>query len=279
MALGPSRGRRTAPWHFHRSASIQPDNRWASVDHHDFGVPTDVRLAPFKSSDDERIGRLLVLLRHRAGLTQRALAASAGVPRQDVLRVEAGLAGSLPLDRLRRTFEAVGGRARLGVWWNGAAADRLLDERHAGLVERAVAVLDRRGWTTLIEASFSEYGERGSIDILGARQAELAVAICEIKSDFGSLEETNRIFDAKARLVPKIAADRFGWRPEVVGRILIVPSTDAVRRVITRHERTMASSYPARSHEVRAWLRKPTTPLRGIWFLSEVPNRDSVNAA
>jgi hypothetical protein len=33
-------------------------------------------------------------------------------------------------------FDAVGGRAKLTAYWNGAAADWLLDERHAALVER-----------------------------------------------------------------------------------------------------------------------------------------------
>jgi hypothetical protein len=231
------------------------------------------------SIEDERAGRLLREIRHRTGATQRELGLRGGVPRRDVIGIEAGRAGSVVLGRVRAAFEAAGARARLTVWWGGAAADRLLDERHASLVERAVAILRRRGWITVVEASFSEYGERGSIDLLGAKPAELAIALCEIKSAFGSLEETNRVLDVKERLLPKIVEDRFGWRPKFVGRILIVPSTDSVRRIVARHEETMASTYPARSHEVRAWLRAPTRPLRGIWFLSEVAERNRVEAA
>jgi transcriptional regulator with XRE-family HTH domain len=122
-----------------------------------------------RSAEDERAGRLLREIRHRAGITQRELAARAGVPRRDVILVEGGNGGSISLDRARATFEAAGARFRIAIWWGGAAADRLLDERHAALVERAVAVLRRRGWNTVVEASFSEYGERGSIDLLGAR--------------------------------------------------------------------------------------------------------------
>ena len=229
--------------------------------------------------EDERAGRLLREIRRRAGITQRELATRAGVPRRDVILVEGGKGGTISLDRARATFEAAGARIRIAIWWGGAAADRLLDERHAALVERAVAVLHRRGWNTVVEASFSEFGERGSIDLLGARSGDRAIALCEIKSEFGSLEETNRVLDVKERLLPKIAEDRFGWRPIVVGRILIVPSTDAVRRVVARHEQTMASTYPARSQEVRAWLRAPTRPLRGIWFLSEVPEPNRAAAA
>ncbi|HLX35233.1 MAG TPA: hypothetical protein VKR30_08325 [Candidatus Limnocylindrales bacterium] len=225
--------------------------------------------------EDERLGRLLRLLRRRFGTTQAALAARAEVPRLDIIRVEAGRAGAIRLDRLRRIFDAGGARGRWHVVWNGAAADRLLDERHAALVERAVTVLQRRGWTTAPEVSFAEFGERGSIDILAARPARRAIAVVEVKSDLGSIEETNRVLDAKERLSPRLALARFGWQPAVVGRLLVLPDEDRLRRLVARHERTMSAVYPARGPAVRAWLRTPGHPLRGIWFLSEVRYPDA----
>ena len=225
-------------------------------------------------SEDERLGRLLRLIRHRERITQRALAARARVPREDVIAVEAGGAGKIRLDRTRRMFEAVGGRARLTAWWNGAAADRLLDERHATLLERGVAAYRRRAWDPAVEVSFAEYGERGSIDILAARVAFRAIAVTEVKAEVGSMEEMNRVLDVKERLAPKVAAARFGWRPTVVGRILILPGTSAMRRLVARHASTMDSIYPARTHEVRAWLHAPSRPIRGIWFMSEVGGDD-----
>jgi transcriptional regulator with XRE-family HTH domain len=224
--------------------------------------------------DDDRAGRLLVLLRRRAHVTQVELAARAAVPRLDIIRVEAGAAGSIRLDRLRWIFEAAGARGRFGLWWNGAAADRLLDERHATLVERAVVALERRGWTAAVEVSFAEFGERGSFDILAARQSRRAIAVVEVKSDLGSIEETNRVLDAKERLAPRLAAARFGWRPEIVGRLLVLPDEDRLRRLVARHDRTMAAVYPARGRQVRAWLRTPDQALRGIWFLSDVRHPD-----
>ncbi len=188
--------------------------------------------------------------------------------------IEAGRAGDVALDRVRRAFAAAGGRARVTAWWNGASADRLLDARHAQLVEGALSVFRKRGWQTEVEVTFSEFGERGSIDILGMHPVARALAVCEAKSDLGSLEETNRILDAKVRLAPRIAVDRFGWRPLVVGRLLILPSESSVRRVIARHSLTMASAYPGWGREVRAWLRRPEGPIRGLWFLSEVRDRD-----
>ena len=220
--------------------------------------------------DDWRIGRLLRLMRRRSELTQEQLSEAAEVPVREIIRVERGEVGLVSVDRTRRLFLAAGGRARLGTWYNGASADRLLDERHAALVEQAAAVLVRRGWRALSEATFSEYGERGSIDLFAAYPQLQAVAVCEIKSDIGSLEEMNRVFDIKVRLAPKLAGDRFGFRPAAIGRILILPEDRTVRRVIDSHVRTLATLYPARSREVRAWLRQPDQSIGGIWFLSEM---------
>jgi transcriptional regulator with XRE-family HTH domain len=175
------------------------------------------------SSDDGRLGVLLRAIRRRTNQRQADLAAGARVPRRDVQRIESGRAGEVRLDRVRRTFEAAGGRLSVGAWWRGAAADRLLDERHAALVERTLAVFRRRGWLAEVEVSFSEFGERGSIDILAGHRAAEAIAVAEVKASMGSLEELNRSLDVKVRLGPGIARARFGWTPRLVGRVLIVP--------------------------------------------------------
>jgi hypothetical protein len=127
----------------------------------------------------------------------------------------------------------------------------------------------RWSWETTIELTFSEYGERGSIDIFGHRRSARAVAVCEVKSTFGALEELNRSLDVKVRLAPKLCRDRFGWTPDHVARLLIVPEVSSVRRVVAAHRATMDSLYPARSREVRNWLRRPVGSIAGIWFLSD----------
>jgi transcriptional regulator with XRE-family HTH domain len=227
------------------------------------------------AADDERLGLLLRTIRRQSAQTQEQLAAAAGVPVRDLMNVEAGRVGEVRLDRVRRLFSSAGGQARLTAWWNGAAADRLLDARHAALVERAAQILIRRGWQTAVEATFSEYGERGSIDLLGLYPRHRAVAVCEVKSSIGSLEETNRMLDVKVRLIPKLTWERFGWRPTHVGRLLVLPDDSTIRRTVTRHAATMDSLYPARSRDVRAWLHHPDQPIRGIWFLSEPQDRQT----
>ena len=222
-------------------------------------------------AEDERIGQLLKAMRRSNQLTQEKLSVVAGVPVRDIIAVEDGRAGAVELARLRRLFRAAGGNARLGVWFNGAAADRLVDAQHAALVERGATVFQRYGWANHVEVTFSEFGERGSIDLLSLHRERAAVAVCEFKSAFGSLEDTNRTLDVKERLAVKIVPERFGWRPRCIARLLIVPEDSTVRRVVTRHSVTMHSLYPARGRQIRAWIRRPDGPLRGLWFLSELP--------
>lgn len=226
--------------------------------------------------DDERLAQLLRLLRRRLNLSQRELARLSRVPRGDILRIEAAAGGSVRIDRVRRVIETVGGRARLAVWWNGAAADRLLDQRHARVLERAIAVIRSRTFVTASEVTFSEFGERGSIDLLAGQAASRCALVGEVKSALGSLEETNRMLDVKERLAPKLVKATFGWTPQSVSRVLILPDDRTIRRVVDEHAATMAAVYPARSREFRAWLRQPSGRISAIWFLSEVPNRDRI---
>ena len=228
------------------------------------------------NADDQRLGELFRLLRHQSELTQEALATATSIPVRDIHRLETGRAGELVLARITRLFAELDARARVAVWWHGAAADRLLDERHASIVERGARLFAQRAWETAIEITFSEYGERGSIDIFAQRRDLGAVAVCEVKGSFGSLEELNRTLDVKVRLAPKICRDRFGWSPTHVGRLLILPDVTTMRRVVAEHRQTMDAIYPARSREVRAWVRQPNRALSGIWFLSNPRTARSV---
>ena len=228
------------------------------------------------AADDERLGQLLKLLRRRQHLAQVRLALLAAVPRQVVMTIEDGRVGEVSLDRIRHIFDALGGRARLTAWYNGAVADRLLDERHAGITERSMVVIQRREFVTASEVTFSEYGERGSIDILAGHETTHAGLVGEVKATIGSLEETNRQLDVKCRLAPKIFETTFGWRPRFISRVLIVPNDRTVRRIIDAHAATMRAVYPASSREFRAWLHSPTAPISAIWFVSEVADGDRI---
>jgi hypothetical protein len=180
------------------------------------------------------------------------------------------MVGHLRFDDIRDHFAQLGARARIVVTWNGAGLDRLLDARHAHLVDNGIRVIGGFGWTNLTEVTFSEYGERGSIDIFSANSDASAVLVGEIKTDWGAMEETLRRLDVKARLAPKLAVDAFGFRPMLVGRVLILPEESTARRIAAKHSETLGVALPDRGRAIRSWLRTPAGPLRGLWFLSDV---------
>lgn len=226
--------------------------------------------------DDARLGQLFKALRRATSLRQEEIALATEVPVRDIRRLESGDVEDVLYGRVRRLFAEVDARARISVWWRGAAADRLLDQEHATLGERAATFMARYGWETPLEVTFSEFGERGSIDIFGQRREYQAVAVCEVKSAFGSLEELNRTLDMKVRLAPKLCRDRYGWTPTVVARLLIVPEASTIRRVVASHSQTMRTLYPARGREIHRWLRQPNHSIAGIWFLSDPRNTPTV---
>jgi hypothetical protein len=218
--------------------------------------------------DAHRLGRLHRLLRQRAGLTQAEVAATAGVARWKIVRLEAGLAGQLRIDDVDSCFAAIGGRLDVRGWYNGAAGDRLLDEVHARVGGRKREVLTPYGWLVQAEVSFSEYGERGSIDLLAYHPPTRALLVDEIKSEIGSVEGLLRPFDIKCRLAPKIARERFGWQPQLLGRMLVLPEERSVRRTVERHAGLLYGALPARSRALRSWVARPTGNIAGIWFLT-----------
>lgn len=218
--------------------------------------------------DDRRLARASRMLRRRAGILQT----DGAVSRHVIQDIEGGRAGTVKLDQIRRHFEAFDARARLTLWWNGADLDRLLDARHAGVVETGLGELRKYGWRTAGEVSFNEYGERGSIDLLAAKESESAVFVGEAKSEWGSIEETLRGLDVKARLAPRIAFQAFGFRPRAVAAVLLFPEDRTARRVAERYAVTLDSAFPARAHEIRRWLKQPAGHLRGPWFLTNAPN-------
>jgi transcriptional regulator with XRE-family HTH domain len=202
-------------------------------------------------------------------MTQQDVAQGAGVSRAKVSQLENERLGLLSVPEVERCFRALGAQLSLGVSWQGAELDRLLDESHALLVGLVVDELRKRGWETFVEVSFSVRGERGSIDVLGWHTPTRTLLVVEAKSELAALDGTLRPLDVKVRLAPSSAGERFGLHgPAVVGRLVVLPETSTARRTAARHAEVLATALPARSREVRRWLSHPTGPLAGLWFLS-----------
>ena len=187
-----------------------------------------------------------------------------------IARAEAGHFDSLSLRTLRRVTATLDIRLDFDARWRGGELDRLLDSRHAMIGAVATAQLVAAGWRTLQEVTYAIYRERGSIDVLGLKVDIAAAAILEIKSEVTSWEEAQRKFDEKVRLLPKITFEREGWRPRLIGRILVLDDTTTNRRRIHQVGPGVDQSYPARTREVRTWIKEPTGPLAGLWFLPSI---------
>lgn len=218
--------------------------------------------------DDLRLGRILRRLRGRKGWRQKDLAIAAEVSQSTISLIERGHLSTLSIRVLRAVFAAVDARFEGSVSWRGGAVDRLLDERHARLVGAVVIDLRARGWDVHVEVSFSEYGERGSIDILAIRPADRVALVVEIKSELMAIEDTVRKLDIKARLAAKIVVDRFGWRPATVGRLLVIEEGATSRRRVAANEGALGAAFPDRGARVRAWLRRPDGRLSALRFFS-----------
>ena len=218
--------------------------------------------------DPSRFGRSIRALRVRRGWRQADAAARAGLSRSVVGRIERGELDRIALGDIVLAASAVDARLELDLRWRGAALDRLVDERHASIVDEPVRIYRAAGWEVAVEASFSVYGERGSIDVFGWHPEYSVVAVNEIKATVPEAGNTIIGVDRKGRLAPRLAADR-GWTCDGVARFLVVAEGTTSRERVARHASTFRTAFPAGTRESLAWIRCPVgPPPSGIIFLS-----------
>jgi transcriptional regulator with XRE-family HTH domain len=223
-----------------------------------------------RAMDDVRVGRILRALRRRRGWTQKELGRRANVSQQAISLIERGHGSRLSGETVRRVFAALDARWEPTVSWRGGDLDRLIDEEHARLVGEISRRLLAAGWQVAVEVTYSEFGERGSVDVLAARRDALAMVVIEVKSELTAIEATLRKLDEKVRIVWRsLGRERFGYSPRYIGRLLVLPSTNVARRRVSGSADVLDVSFPDRSGRVRNWLRAPAGDLAGIQFVSD----------
>jgi transcriptional regulator with XRE-family HTH domain len=225
--------------------------------------------------DDARLGRLVRALRQRRGWRKVDLARHAGVGLSTVANIEFGRISVMQVSSLRAVLAAFGLSYESSVRGMGANEDRLLDQEHATLVGECASWLAGVGWEVRAEISYSEFGERGSIDLLAWHTSSASLLVIEVKTELASIEATLRKLDEKVRLAPAIAR-RLGWRPGSVSRLVVLPDDRTQRRRVTMHASVLDRAFPMRTQRVRAWSRAPTGTLEGLMFLAR---RDGRNVA
>ena len=180
--------------------------------------------------------------------------------------VERGALEETSLRIVRRVAMAVGISLPFDPRWRGADLARLMDARHASITGVVVERLRSAGWDVRPEHTFSVYGERGSIDVLAWLPERRALLVVEVKSQIVDVQDLLSTLDRKRRLAPGLATV-LGWRPLVTGTVVVLPSEHGARSAVDRHSAIFGTAYPARTLEVRRWIRQPDRDLRGIWFL------------
>ena len=217
--------------------------------------------------EDIRVGAAIRAVRLRRGLRQLDVALLAGVSQSTASLVERGHLAELTVGTLRAVGRAVDVWLQLEARWRGADLPRLIDERHAAVVEHVVADLVRLGWEVRVEYSFNVRGERGSVDVLAWLPASRTLLLIEVKTQVVDVQELLSTLDRKRRVVPVVVPGDLGWHPTAVGCLLVLPEETRARVAIARRAAVFASALPARNVQVRRWLRDPEGALAGIWFL------------
>lgn len=217
--------------------------------------------------DPVRFGLAIRALRRRRGWTQATLGERCGLSQSTISDIETGLAFASTVDTLGRVVTALGARIQVRVLAHGEDLDRLLDASHARLVDVVAAFLRRRGWEVVPEATFSVYGERGSVDLLAYHPASGSLLVIEVKSAIPDVQATLAGIDRKARIAPALAREH-GWRVSSVSRWLVVPGDATTRRRVEAHGATFAAALPERTRAMKRWASDPSGRVAGIVFAS-----------
>jgi hypothetical protein len=186
-----------------------------------------------------------------------------------VARVERGAADSVTIRLLDRIAQRLDARLDVRLLWQGEALDRLLDARHAALVEATIRILAAAAWLTAVEVSFNIRGERGAIDILAFHPPTRSVLVIEVKSVVPDIQAMLMTLDRKVRLARVVARER-GWDPATVSVLLVLAEDRTARRRIDAVAATVRSVLPDSNVASRRWINRPSGRIRGVWFLTGV---------
>lgn len=222
-------------------------------------------LAPMS---DVQVSRVFRAVRLRVRKRQQDVADEARVSRQVVSRIECAHLAQVSPAALRAVASALGIHLELTARWRGGDLDRMLNRRHAAIHEAALEIFaGHPGWQVVSEVSFNVWGERGIVDLVGWNEEHRALALGELKSEFVDPGELVGSMDRRQRLAAAIVESR-GWDPLVVGMWVIAADTRTNRRHLAASRRLLRGAFPADGHAMSSWLAKPTTPIRGLSFVS-----------
>ena len=199
-------------------------------------------------------------------MSQAQVGAAAGVGHSVISLIEQGRLEETSLRIIRRIGSILGVSLSIDPHWRGVELVKLLDARHAALVRAVVDRLSALGWQPLPEHTFNEWGERGSIDVFAWQAVGRAVLCVEVKTSLADLQDLLSTEDRKRRLAPTLAR-KLGWKPVIVGSVLVLPDETWARNAVDRYRTVFGAKFPLRTTDIRRWLKSPVRDIGGIWFL------------
>ncbi len=225
---------------------------------------------------EQRVGSTLRAVRTRRGLRQEDVAAAAGVSRATVSRLERGHFAWFTFGTTVRVASALDVRLDVVPRWRGGELDRLLNARHSAMHELVAArFADLRGWQVVPEASFSIYGERGAVDVLGWHAARGMLLVVELKTEIVDVQDLLASVDRKRRLAARIGGER-GWqcRRALTSAWVVVADGRANRARLARHVAVLRTAFPTDGRTMAGWLADPREPISALSFMpiSHPPN-------
>jgi transcriptional regulator with XRE-family HTH domain len=184
--------------------------------------------------DDVRLAGAVRAARVRRGLRQEDLAARAAVSRSLVSRIERGRL-AVPIGRLASVARALELQMDVSLRWRGRELDRLVDAGHAAMHDELGRRLDRApGWERSAEVSFSIFGERGVIDVLGWHPASRTMLVIELKTLLVDVSDLLGTMDRRRRLARRSASER-GWSATSVATWVVFGESATDRRRVECH--------------------------------------------
>ncbi|MEA2619665.1 MAG: Helix-turn-helix domain [Chloroflexota bacterium] len=222
-------------------------------------------IAMLESVEDQRVGAIFRAIRIKRRLRQTDLAAAAKVSRGTVSRLERGHFDEVSLRTIRAIAGVLEVRLDLLPRWHGGDLDRMLNARHS-LLHESVGRTFQRDWPEWIlapEVSFSIWGERGVIDILGWHPRLRALLVTELKTDIADANELVGNVDRKRRLAAQVARER-GWDPATISVWVVVAASRTNRRRLAAHTAMLRAAFPTDGRSIRAWLNEPARAIAAL---------------
>jgi transcriptional regulator with XRE-family HTH domain len=218
--------------------------------------------------DDLAVGRVFRELRIRLQWRQQDVARRAGISDSTYSRIERGELGRTTLDVIRRVAAVLEVRLSIEPRWRGAALDRLVSRRHAAMTEIVAQILTRAGWEVRPEVSFSEWGERGVVDLVAWSAAHRAALLVELKTELVDVNDLLAVCDRRRRLAGAILKP-LGWDPLLVGQWVVLAASRTNARRVAEHRTAIRAAFPSDGRSVAGWLSRPTGPASALWYLPD----------